>query len=301
MAEPEMMKSETAQTDPLDELEIEVDFMDIDETDFGSFSRAEQIRHFEIEGYVMLPGVLDADLIQRLKDETADLPVKAKDYSDRIVASSDLVQWHSRAATELIGHPTVIDFLTDLMGPDIIFTRGFYSRAEYGAPSISMHTDGQPFGNSIFDYEGSCPRLLRVLYYLDDLTPQRAPLRVIPRSHLSFHADGNPYNRYLSHPGEKTLCVKAGSAVLFPVGLFHATHPNLDEEPRTLIQYGYRPAWAGPIQEVHEWDPELVANAPDIAKPFLRSPNTTGKAWKQTNKPPGMKHGAPGINPGRWG
>lgn len=274
--------------------------MNIDETNFGSFSRAEQIRHLEVDGYVVLPEILDGGLIQTLKDELADLPVREKDYSKYIVQATKQAQWHSRAAAELIGHPPLIDFLTDLMGPGIIFTRGFYTRAAYGAPSISMHTDGQPYGSSIFDYEGSSPRLLRVLYYLDDLTPQRAPLRVIPRSHLSYHADGNPYNRYLSHPEEKTLCVKAGSAVLFPVNLFHATHPNLDKEPRTLIQYGYRPDWAGPIAEMPEWDPDLVASAPEVAKPFLRSPNTTGKAWQQSNKPEGMQHGAPGINPSRW-
>lgn len=287
---------------PLDQPEVEVDFMDIDETDFGSMTRAEQIRHLEVEGYVVLPEILDADLITGLKNELTDLPVVEKDYSDRIVMSEELQpQWHSGAAAELIGHPPTIDFLTDLMGPDIIFTRGFYTRAAQGAPSISIHTDGQPFGSSIFDWEGSCPRLVRVLYYLDDLTPERAPLRVVPRSHLSFHADGNPYNRYLSHPEEKTICVKAGSAVFFPIELFHATHPNRDPEPRRLIQYGYRPDWAGPIQEMPEWDPELVANAPEVAKPFLRSPNTTGKAWEQSNKPAGMKHGAPGINPSRWG
>ncbi len=296
------MSTDRAQAKSLDELEIEVDFMNVDGTDFGSFSPAEQIRHLEVEGYVVLPELLDAHLVQRLRDELADLPVRAKNYSEYIVTSdSQQPQWHSRAAAELIGHPPLIDFLTDLMGPDIIFTRGFYTHAMQGAPSISMHTDGQPYGSSIFDYEGSSPRLLRVLYYLDDLTPERAPLRVVPRSHLSYHADGNPYNRYLSHPGEKTICVKAGSAVLFPVELFHATHPNLDPEPRRLIQYGYRPAWAGPIADVPEWDPDLVANAPEAAKPFLRSPNTTGKAWEQSNKPPGMKHGAPGINPSRWG
>lgn len=183
--------------------------MHLDETDFYSMPRGEQIRHFEVEGYVVLPEILDAEQIQRLKDETADLPLTPKDYSDRIRTSSNQVQWHSRAALELIAHPPLVGFLTDLMGPDVLFTRGFYTRHDYGSPSISIHTDGQPFGNSIFDYEGSCPRLLRVLFYLDDLTPQRAPLRVIPRSHLSFHADGNPYKRYLSHPGEKTLCVKA--------------------------------------------------------------------------------------------
>ena len=36
-----------------------------------------------------------------------------------------------------------------------------------------MHTDGQPHGSNLFGYEGSCPRLIRVLYYLDDLSGQQ--------------------------------------------------------------------------------------------------------------------------------
>ena len=87
-------------------------------------------------------------------------------------------QWRSRALAELIAHPPMIEFLETLLGEDIVFTRGLFTRTLSGSPPISLHTDGQPFGSSIFGYEGSCPRLLRVLYYLDDLTPERAPFRL---------------------------------------------------------------------------------------------------------------------------
>ena len=36
-----------------------IDFMNIDPTDFESFTLAQRIRHFEVEGYVMLPNVLN--------------------------------------------------------------------------------------------------------------------------------------------------------------------------------------------------------------------------------------------------
>jgi hypothetical protein len=61
----------------------------------------------------------------------------------------------------------MIDFLTTLMGAEIVFTRGFFQRTLPGCPGISMHTDGQPHASDLFGYEGSCPRLIRVLYYLD--------------------------------------------------------------------------------------------------------------------------------------
>jgi hypothetical protein len=139
------------------------------------------------------------------------------------------------------------------------------------------------------------------LYYLDELTATRAPFRLIPRSHLSFHAEASPYVRYKSHPEEITLIVPAGTAVVIPSTLMHGSHPNKDPRPRELVQLGYRPAWAGPIQPVEEWDAALVAEAPEIAKPFLCSLNTSGKLWEQQHKPAGMKTEAPGINPSRWG
>lgn len=286
-----------SQIDP----EEEIGFMNIDATDFGGMSRPEQIRHLEVEGYVVLPRILDADRIARIKQELADAEMGHTSYSKSQTRSSEQPQWLSRSVAELIGYPPMIDFLTDMLGDDIVFTRGFFQRTLPGSPGISMHTDGQPHGSDLFGYEGSCPRLLRVLYYLDELTPDRAPFRLIPRSHLSFHAEASPYKRYKSHPEEISLVAPAGTAVIVPSMLLHGSHPNRDAQPRELVQLGYRPSWAGPIQPVDEWDPQLVADAPDIAKPFLKSLNTTHAEWVQPHKPEGMATEAPGINPSRWG
>jgi len=292
------MKSTQQSTIAPDEV---IPFMHVDETDFAAMSRPEQIRHLEVEGYVVFPEILPGDVIARIKRELADAEMYHTSYSASQTRSSTQPQWLSRAVAELIGFPPMIDFLTDLMGPDIVFTRGFFQRTLPGSPGISMHTDGQPHGSNLFGYEGSCPRLLRVLYYLDDLTTDRAPFRLIPRSHISFHAEASPYVRYRWHLEEITLLVPAGSAVVVPSMLLHGSHPNRDDRPRELVQLGYRPAWAGPIQPVEEWDPELVAAAPEIARPFLKSLNTTGQAWEQEHKPTGMRTEAPGINPSRWG
>ena len=292
-----MKPTERPQIDP----DERIPFMNVDDTDFDGMLRAERIRHFEVEGYVVSPRILDRELVARIQAELAEAEMTHKSYSEAQTVSVTQPQWVSRAVAELIGYPPMVEFLEQLMGPDIVFTRGFFQRTHPGSPGISMHTDGQPHGSDLFGYEGSCPRLLRVLYYLDELTPDRAPFRLIPRSHLSFHAEASPYVRYKWHPEEITLCVPAGSAVLVPSLLLHGSHPNLDTSPRGLVQLGYRPAWAGPIQPVEEWDPALVKNAPEVAKPFLRSLNTTGWRWDQPHKPAGMRTEAPGINPSRWG
>ena len=226
--------------------EEEISFMDIDRTDFSDISRPEQIRRLEVEGFVVFPEILSPEMTARIKRELADVEMSHTSYSVHQTRSVIQPQWQSRAVAELIGYPPMIDFLTDLLGPDIVFTRGFFQRTHPGSPGISMHTDGQPHGSDLFGYEGSCTRLVRVLYYLDDLTAERAPFRLVPRSHLSFHAEASPYVRYKSHPEEITLVVPAGSAVVVPSLLLHASHPNKDSVPRELVQLGYGPAWAGP-------------------------------------------------------
>ena len=281
--------------------EEEIDVLNVDTTDFATMSRPAQIRHLEVEGYVVLPSILDADLIGRIKRELADIEMSHTSYSVYQTRSVEQPQWLSRTVAELIAHPPTINFLTELMGPDIVFTRGFFQRTLPGSPGISMHTDGQPHGSNLFGYEGSCPKLLRVLYYLDELTLERAPFRLISRSHISFHAEASPYVRYKSHPEEITLLVPAGSAVVVPSMLLHGSHPNRAPEPRELVQFGYRPAWAGPIQPVEEWNADLVETAPEVAKPFLQSLNTTHQNWDQEHKPAGMRTDARGINPSRWG
>ena len=276
-----------------------IGFMNIDETDYHSMTLGEKMRHLEVEGYVVLPDALDADRMEQVKEEMADAPMEKKDYSDCQTYHRE-PQWYSPSLASVIANPSVTEFLENLCGDNIVFTRGLFTRTLSGSPPISLHTDGQPFGSSIFGFEGSSPKLLRVLYYLDDLTPERAPLRVLPRSHLSFHAEANPYGRYKSHPGEMTICAKAGTAVVFPVNIFHGTHPNRADSLRTLIQFGYRPAWAGPINPMEEWDVDLVAKAPSEVRRFLQSVNTTGVDWEQPHKPKGMKSEAHGINPERW-
>lgn len=114
---------------------VDADFMNIDETDFAAMSRPEQIRHFEVEGYLVLPSILTPDVIGRLKKELAHAEMSHTSYSTQQTRSVEQPQWLSRTAAELIGYPPVIDFLTDLMGPDIVFTRGFFRDRCPGVPA----------------------------------------------------------------------------------------------------------------------------------------------------------------------
>lgn len=271
----------------------------IDDRDWSALALGEQIRQIEVEGYLVLPNLLTPDHVVRLKRETAALETRAVDYSVHQQVRPN-VQFVGGEISRLAAHPPTLTFLRELMGDDIILMSYHYARSEPGHPGISLHADGQPYGSEIFGYEGSCPFLVRVLYYLDDLTPDVSPFRVVPHSHLAMHPDANPYLRYHSHPEEVMVPAKAGSAVLINHRVFHGNFPNTGTRARELLAIGYRPGWAGPIQEVEPWDPDEVAKLPPDVRRVFRDRNKRIWDFHGGNKPANMKSDAPGMNPSRW-
>ena len=271
-----------------------------DTTDWAALTRPEQIRSIELDGFVVIPDALSPDTIEAIRSELDRLPTRAVDYSPHQRGCSDVHWTDSPTAIETIGNPVVVEFLTDLFGDDLICTSCNLSVSEPGHPGIAIHTDAQPYGSKIFGLQSSSPILARVLYYLDDLTSDRSPFKVIPRSHLSMHRDANPYHRYLSHPGEVMVTCRAGSAAIINQKVFHGNYPNYSDRARRMFAVAYRPAWAGPIGEVEERDPEQVATLPQNIQSFFRSLNTRNIEFDLPNRPDGMRRDASGVSPRRW-
>ncbi|MBM3803655.1 MAG: phytanoyl-CoA dioxygenase family protein [Acidimicrobiia bacterium] len=270
------------------------------EMDWSKMTTGQRIKHLEIEGYVLIPDLLSPQQIVAIRSELDRLPTTPTDYSENQRGHSN-VQWSdSPQAIDVIALPAMIDFLTALFGDEIICTSCVYALSRPGHPGIAIHTDSQPYGSAIFGLQASAPRLVRVLYYLDDLTPERAPLKVIPHSHLSFHSDSNPYKRYLSHPEEMMVTCQAGSAAIINQSVFHGNYPNRSQEDRHMLAIAYRPAWAGPISDVPDWDAEKVAKLPPHVRQYFKSLNTRKIDYNVGNRPANMATQAPGINPSRW-
>ena len=265
---------------------------------WSGMSRGEQIRHLEVEGYVALPRLLDVHQLFRLKSQLLAFETSHVDYSTSQRGQSG-VQFAGGAVSELIIFPPMVEFLREICGEVVMMSCDF-GRSEPGHPGISLHCDGQPWGSEIFHAEYTCPRLLRVLYYLDDLTPETSPFRIIPRSHLSYHNQANPYLRYEEHPEEVMVTLSAGSAVVFSHHAFHGNCPNTGNHARESLQFSYRPTWAGPAEPVEPWDADEVARLPPEVQAVMG--DRSGRIWlpKAENKPAGMPRAAAGIDPSRW-
>jgi hypothetical protein len=239
-------------------------------------SAPELLRHLELEGFVVLPGILDTPQRRRMKDELVDIPMQPAWYSSAPTWGSIQPQWHSRSCAELIGNPPLVDFLEALLGPDVVFVHGhFLRKSSGGGGSMPLITNSQPLGSALYGWRNSSPIMVRTLTYLDD---SGGVFRVVPRSHLSFHSDANPYLRYLSHPAEIHVRPSAGDILLFAGSVFHgggesSSAAAQDNGQREVIEMTYRPLWARPASPVEEWEPEHLEKIPVQARRFLISRN----------------------------
>jgi ectoine hydroxylase-related dioxygenase (phytanoyl-CoA dioxygenase family) len=272
----------------------------VDQTDWYNASDEDRIRSLEVEGYCVFPEVLSAEQIASIGGELARLPTTSVDYSEHQRGYSQVEWTDSPNAISVVAHPEMVEYLRLLFGDEPICTSCGYAVSEPGHPGIAIHTDAQPYGSKIFGLQSSSPVLVRALYYLDELTRERSPFKVIPSSHLSLHIDGNPYNRFLRHDAELMVTCKAGSAVLINQKVFHGNFPNHSDGDRRMLAIAYRPAWAGPIIDIPDREPGKVAELPEAVQPFFASLNTKNIDYEVPNRPDGLAVSATGIHPGRW-
>ncbi len=265
-----------------------------------SLGVAERIKELELQGYTLLPGLLDPGQVGELRAAMDTIELRRSTYTDRQWYAHGIQWWGNQAVWRLIQHPATAAFLADLFGDELVCVGVSYSRSDPGYPGMPLHTDSHPYGSSILGASGTPPVLVRVLYYLNDLTPQRAPLRVVPFSHLSLHADAMPYGRFRSDSDEEIVTCGAGDAVVINQRLFHGVGANRSDASRALIAVSYRPTWARPTTPLPEPDSEQLQRLPGDVLPFLARPNrglsdTTIVNWRED-----LPSGGRGLGPRRW-
>ena len=267
--------------------------------DWRALTVGEQTRYLELEGYLVLPDLLGPARIAAIGAELAALPLTATDYSPHKQTADDLLGRDMPHTMAAIALPPTVAFLERLFGDELLCTSVSYQLCEPGHPGIAIHTDALPYG-SRSSGSLSSPVLMRVLYYLDELTPECSPFKVVPRSHLSVHADANPYNRFLRHDEELMVTCAAGSAVVINQKVFHGNYPNFSTSDRRMLAISYRPAWAGPVTEVAPWRPDQLATLPPAARRLFRDPNTRRIDLDVQNRPRDLNRSGAGIAPSRW-
>jgi hypothetical protein len=232
----------------------------------------EQLYHFDLRGYVVLPGVLSTGEVDALRDAIAQLkaPPPGEDiWSQRI---SDLLHRHPLLLA-MLDHPNALDVVFHTIGKRARIDHTYAIRMATGSRGLGPHGGGSPFDpGQFYDWrDGRMRNGLTVLAWsLVDAPPGMGGFGCIPGSHKA----NLPYPGGGASALVEQVPMQAGDLLVFTEALTHCTIDWTAPHERLLLLYKYSPgnsAWA-PSTEL-----DNVRSRPDLTdnqRRFLQPPNT---------------------------
>ncbi|MDP6690075.1 MAG: phytanoyl-CoA dioxygenase family protein, partial [Alphaproteobacteria bacterium] len=205
-----------------------------------------QRRAWEIDGYIHLEGVFDAEEAAFLCDRVDDLRAQpgweptnlprghygwvehGNPDTESFMDRRDLLSYH-QAFWDLIDRPGVFDLIVDLMGPYLAFSmsQAIVRASDPGFLGYT-HTDGGEGLRRVRVTETSRPLAMKALYLLTDvLEPDSANFTVFPGSHMRPFPELDEPLVTPTTAGAVPLMGKAGDCILFSHSLWHGPGINL--------------------------------------------------------------------------
>jgi ectoine hydroxylase-related dioxygenase (phytanoyl-CoA dioxygenase family) len=230
------------------------------------------IEQFNEDGYLILPGVLSEEKVNRLNAAI-----------DRIIAEEpDSLAYNIYNSIErddeiaaLIDEPALLPLMVNLLGYNIQL---HISHLTVRKPNPNdVKTESHSFIN--WHQDGPHPQFpkqdgitstyyIKTCYILSDMSqPDRGNTKIIPGSHNKpFHPESQDVNGLVD--GEVQVCGKPGDVFIFPQNLWHAGAPNRSEFTRRQLFLGYSPIWMRPI-DYRTASERLLENASPYRKQLL--------------------------------
>ena len=207
-----------------------------------------RLEEYKQQGFTVFEGVYAEDRMQPWRDEILRLEASSKDipaqsargwWFGNMLERSPALMWPT------VSNPLLLDFAERVVGPfvqlDNLTLAAFPSvvREEAAGTTSGWHRDRwahMPSGH----YER--PTAWNCICYLQDLSDEYGPLRVIPGSHIEPVALAED-ERKRPHPDEVVLYPKAGDVVFTHNGLLHSGTPNTSGKRRFFFSVYYNTSW----------------------------------------------------------
>jgi len=210
-----------------------------------------QIAAYDVDGYLVLPGLVPPDLLERLRSagerwmqrghDAGGTPEEV-DYqfadrpSGRVMFRVDYLHGKGEPASlELLGLPEMLGIAESLGGPNAVPTyESMVFKADGDGAPIHWHQDAvHPRRYRIFNVD----------VYLDDSLAGVGALRVVPGSQ---HQRTDICVLEESHgwdvPGAVEVPLHAGDVLIHDVMIVHGSPPVVGNKLRRTIYYEFRPA-----------------------------------------------------------
>ena len=213
-------------------------------------------RHeFETRGYLAVPNALDPAMNARLLAVADRLDARERTAEARgtLMSLTDVIK-EDPALVDLIDYPTTFPKVWGILGWNIYL---YHSHLDITPPAdehaltwrVAWHQDSMRVNDELETHPR--PRLsLKIGFYLTDTTtPDRGNTLVVPGSQLQDELDC-PADGVSNPAGAEPICVPAGSAVFIDRRVWHSRSPNLRDETRKVVWFGYGYRWLRPKDQM---------------------------------------------------
>src|SRR5436190_21989210 len=218
--------------------------------------------HDQRSGWVAVPGLVDAEWLERLRRVTDEFVDASRTLTESNILY-DLDVGHSADEPRLrrLSSPTdlhdtywefasqsaIVDVACDLVGPDLKFHHSKLNfKAPHGGEEVQWHQDIQFWPHTNYD-------LLTVGVFLDDVEPGMGEVGFVPSSHngpLYDLYDGDAWVGALGDDDVRAAGVERAEYPTGPAGTItvhncrtvHGSAPNRSDRGRPLFLATYAPA-----------------------------------------------------------
>ena len=221
---------------------------------------AEQLRDFDEQGYVFLPGCFSEEEIAVLRREAETIYASDRQevWREKTGAPRTAFAAHTyNEAFRILGaHPRLIEPVEQVFGERLYMHQfKINAKAAFEGDVWQWHQD---YGTWARDDGMPEPRAMNISVFLDEVMPINGPLMLIPKSHKHgtlaaghdlettsyplWMLDKKTVTRLVreaepgdGRPGIVAPTGKPGSVLMFHGNLVHASPPNITPYPRKIV------------------------------------------------------------------
>ncbi|WP_375208133.1 phytanoyl-CoA dioxygenase family protein [Hyphococcus sp.] len=211
------------------------------------------------DGNLILPGLLEADALERLCTEL-DPHFEAAKFGRGLFYGAETKRFgsllkRSREAQDLAMHETALGVAKGVLGKwcqrlQLNLTQAI--EIHPGAPVQAPHRDQDMWAGP----KGAMQYMVNVMWALDDFTSENGATRIWPKSHLRDHTAMEPDADAIP------AAMPRGSALFFLGSTLHSGGANQSARPRRGLIVSYCLGWLKP------WENQWLAYPPSIARRF---------------------------------
>ena len=212
-----------------------------------------QLRDFDEQGYLFLPGCFTEDEVATLRDEAERIYATDRQEVWREKSGAPRTAFAAHTYNEAFGllgaHPRLIEPVSQLFGESVYMHQfKVNAKAAFEGEVWQWHQD---YGTWARDDGMPEPRAMNIAVFMDEVMPINGPLMLIPKSHKEgtleaahdlattsyplWTLDKETVTRLAAEGGIVAPTGKAGSVLMFHGNLVHGSAPNITPYPRRIV------------------------------------------------------------------